>query len=85
MTTQFVSAAELMCRVLGMPDYRFAVIGHPVSSATDDDLEAMARAAIEQGRRLLAGHHEQLVPDALTVAAAELGVGHHGGDLAVSQ
>ena len=53
MTTRFASAAELMSRVLGMPDYRFAVIGHPVSSATDDDLEAMARVAIDQGRRLL--------------------------------
>ena len=53
MTERFVSAAEMMCRVLGMPDYRFAVIGHPVSSATDADLEAMARLAIEQGRSLL--------------------------------
>jgi hypothetical protein len=53
MTSRFVSAAEMMSRVLGMPDYRFAVIGHPVSSATDDDLEAMARIAIDQGRRLL--------------------------------
>ena len=53
MTSRFVSAAEMMSRVLGMPDYRFAVIGHPVSSATDDDLEAMARVAIDQGRRLL--------------------------------
>ena len=49
MTERFVSAAEMMCRVLGMPDYRFAVIGHPVSSATDADLKAMARAAIDQG------------------------------------
>ena len=53
MTERFASAAELMSRVLGMPDYRFAMIGHPVSSATDDDLEAMARVAIEQGRALL--------------------------------
>ena len=53
MTTRFVSAAELMCRVLGMPDYHFATIGHPVSSATEDDLKAMARIAIEQGRALL--------------------------------
>ncbi|SVC41821.1 uncharacterized protein METZ01_LOCUS294675, partial [marine metagenome] len=35
MTTQFVSAAELMCRVLGMPDYKFGVIEHPISSADD--------------------------------------------------
>jgi hypothetical protein len=53
MTTQFVSAAELMSRVLGMPGYAFAVIDHPVSSATDDGLAAMARATIEQARDLL--------------------------------
>ena len=53
MTTRFVSAAELMSRVLGMPDYAFAVIGHPVSSATDDALAGMARATIEQARALL--------------------------------
>lgn len=53
MTARFVSAAEMMSRVLGMPDYHFAVIGHPVSSATDDELGVMARLAIEQGRALL--------------------------------
>jgi hypothetical protein len=53
MTERFVSAAELMSRVLGMPGYDFAKIGHPVSSATDDGLEAMARMAIEQGRAML--------------------------------
>ena len=53
MTSRFASAAEMMSRVLGMPDYRFAMIGHPVSSATGNDLEAMARSAIEQGRSLL--------------------------------
>jgi hypothetical protein len=53
MTERFASAAELMSRVLGMPDYGFAKIGHPVSSATDAGLEAMARLAIEQGRSML--------------------------------
>lgn len=53
MTTRFASAAEMMSRVLGMPDYRFAQIGHPVSSATDDELRAMARQAIEQGIAML--------------------------------
>lgn len=53
MTTRFVSAAEMMSRVLGMPDYAFATIGHPVSSATDDGLRDMARTALDQGRRLL--------------------------------
>ena len=53
MTARFVSAAELMSRVLGMPDYAFAVIGHPVSSATDDGLAEMARTTVEQMRKLL--------------------------------
>jgi hypothetical protein len=53
MTTRFVSAAELMSRVLGMPDFGFAVIDHPVSSATDEGLAAMARATIDQARALL--------------------------------
>jgi hypothetical protein len=53
MTTRFTSAAEMMSRVLGMPDYEFAVIDHPVSSATDAELAVRAKAAIEQGCRLL--------------------------------
>ena len=53
MTTRFVSAAELMARVLGMPGYSFAVIPHPVSSATDDDLRVAAASTIERARRLL--------------------------------
>ena len=53
MTERFVSAAELMARVLGMPGYPFVVISHPVSSATDDDLRAKARTTIEEIQRLL--------------------------------
>ena len=53
MTTQFVSAAKLMCRVLGMPDYKFVVIGHPISSASDEKLAEYARATIEQAKDLL--------------------------------
>lgn len=53
MTERFVSAAEMMSRVLGMPGYKFAIIGHPVSSATDEQLKAMARTAIEQGCKML--------------------------------
>ena len=53
MTTRFASAAELMSRVLGMPDYRFVVIGHPISSASDEKLAEYARATIEQAKDLL--------------------------------
>jgi hypothetical protein len=53
MTSRFVSAAELMARVLGMPDYKFVVIDHPLSSASDAELAQYARATVEQTRRLL--------------------------------
>ncbi|MBN9486689.1 MAG: hypothetical protein J0H44_05665 [Alphaproteobacteria bacterium] len=53
MTTRFASAAEMMGRVLGMPGYAFALIDHPVSSATDQQLAERARAALEQGVKML--------------------------------
>ena len=53
MTSRFVSAAELMCKVLGMPDYRFATIEHPISSASAAQLADYARVTIEQARHLL--------------------------------
>jgi len=53
MTTRFCSAAELMSRVLGLPDYKFVIIGHPISSASDAELAEYARASIDQARKLL--------------------------------
>jgi hypothetical protein len=53
MTARFTSAAELMARVLGVPDFAFAVIDHPISSASDAELAARARATIAQARRIL--------------------------------
>jgi hypothetical protein len=53
MTTRFASAADLMARVLGFPGYPYALIGHPISSATDAELARMAAAAADQVRRLL--------------------------------
>ena len=46
MTSKFVGAAELMAQVLGMPGYEFCIIEHPVSSATDSELEARARQTL---------------------------------------
>jgi hypothetical protein len=53
MTMRFVSAAELMARVLGFPGYAFAVIPHPISSASDAALRDMAATAAAQVGRLL--------------------------------
>jgi hypothetical protein len=53
MTEAFVSAAELMCRVSGMAGYKFAIVGHPISSASDERLAEYARATIGQAGHLL--------------------------------
>jgi hypothetical protein len=53
MTEPFVDAARLMAQVKGFPDYGFAVIDHPISSATDDELRRRAEAAVDQAEALL--------------------------------
>ena len=53
MTVPFVNGAELMAQALGIPGYPFVVISHPISSATDAELEAKARHTLEQARGLL--------------------------------
>ena len=54
MTDRFVSAADEMRRALGVPDYPFAVVEHPISSASRRELEMRAEAALDQGLRLVA-------------------------------
>ena len=53
MTARFVSAADLMARVLGMPGYRYAVIDHPISSAGEAGLKLRAAVAAAAVRDLL--------------------------------
>ena len=53
MTSQFISAAELMGRVLGAEDHPFVVIEHPISSATPDELREKARDAVKQSAAML--------------------------------
>ena len=55
MTSKFVTAAELMARVLGAEDYRFVTIDHPISSASQDELAARARFAVSEGLNILTG------------------------------
>lgn len=55
MTTRFVSAADLMARVLGADGYRYVVIDHPISSASGETLDAWARAAAAESAAILTG------------------------------
>jgi hypothetical protein len=58
MTTGFVDAAEIMARACGLPGYGFAVIQHPVASATDEQLRERAVVAVEEGIRLILAAQE---------------------------
>ncbi len=53
MTEKFVSAAELMRRVLGAAAHPFVTIPHPISSASGGELADAARAAADECARLL--------------------------------
>lgn len=54
-TSAFVDAAVLMAQACGIPGYGFAVVGHPISSAKDEELADKARRALVQAERLLLG------------------------------
>ena len=55
LTSQFVSAGDLMARVLGADGYQFVVTPHPISSATVSELEVHARQAVQASCRILIG------------------------------
>ncbi len=53
MTTEFVSAAELMGRVLGAEGFPFVTIQHPISSATNDALHQRGRQAARDAAAII--------------------------------
>ena len=53
MTSAFVDGAELMGQACGAPGYRFAVIEHPISSATDQELLERAGEIVRQTEELV--------------------------------
>jgi hypothetical protein len=55
MTTKFVSAAELMARVLGADGYPFFAVEHPISSAGSEDLAQRAQKAVAESVEILSG------------------------------
>ena len=47
-TTEFVHEAEVQRTALGMPDLVPVVIGHPLSTISESEIEARATEAAEQ-------------------------------------
>ena len=48
MTDRFERSARVVAQVNGLPDYPFAVIGHPVANDSDEALRLKAETAIER-------------------------------------
>ena len=58
MTSAFVDGAELMAHACGAPDYQFAVIEHPISSATGEELLERAGEIVRQAEELVLAEAE---------------------------
>ena len=54
-TEPFVATAQAMAGLDGVPDYRFAVVGHPTAALAGDELRAVARTAAAQCEAILLG------------------------------
>ncbi len=52
-TNEFINAARAMAEVAGLPGYPFAVVDHPVGSATDEERMEKARVALPQVLEIL--------------------------------
>jgi hypothetical protein len=55
-TDRFSQTAQVMAQVSGFPQYRFAVISHPISNNSDDVLRAKAEDAVQQCVEILLSH-----------------------------
>lgn len=53
MTEPFADGAALMAQTLGLAGYRFATIGHPIASASREQLAAWAADVAAQAEDLL--------------------------------
>lgn len=47
-STEFVDAAEVQSKALGLPDVQRIFVPHPIQDATDDEMRLKADAIIDQ-------------------------------------
>ncbi|MBH97447.1 MAG: hypothetical protein CMM56_03240 [Rhodospirillaceae bacterium] len=52
-TSEFIDSAKIMAKSCGISEYGFAIVEHPISSASNTELEEKARESITQAERLL--------------------------------
>ena len=54
-THPFDPPGRMLAKTLGMPDFRYALVDHPIGSAAVEGLQSRALDAYEQGRLILLG------------------------------
>jgi hypothetical protein len=47
-SSEFIDAADVQARALGLPDVRRVIVPHPIQDATDDEMRAKADAVVDQ-------------------------------------
>ena len=52
-TEPFIVTAKNIARVMGLPDYPFVVLDHPIGSRTPREIEQKAEQAADQAERIL--------------------------------
>ena len=64
-THVFRNTAQAMTRMMGVPDYRYVVAQHPLSSLTDEEVKQRASELADEVEAILTGQ-----PAAATATAA---------------
>jgi hypothetical protein len=54
-TKPFEVTARNIARMLGLPDYPFVMVEHPIGSRTLDEIKVLAEAAYDQALPILSG------------------------------
>ena len=54
-TEPFTVTARNIARVLGLPDYPFVILEHPIGNCTPDEIRTKAELAANQAENILLG------------------------------
>jgi len=52
-TEPFIVTAKNIARVMGLPNYPFVVLDHPIGSCTSTEIQQKAEQAADQAERIL--------------------------------
>ena len=55
-SSEFIAAADVQARALGLPDVRRVVVAHPIQDATDEEMRAKADGIVDAVIEALVGH-----------------------------